>query len=105
MNQDARPSAPFSSSSSGETPLVVGLDLGGTKMAAALVDADGTLRGPAASCSTPAHDGPAAMLDSISALVQRVEVFRFHGDILSRGVFIRPVAEMRGRGRHDTPYS
>ena len=72
MNQDARPSAPFNSSSSGETPLVVGLDLGGTKMAAALVDADGVLRGSVASCSTPAHDGPAAMLDSISALVQQV---------------------------------
>ena len=72
MSQDVLPSAPTTPSPSGEVPLVVGLDLGGTKMAAALVDVHGTLRGPVASCPTPAHDGPAAMLDSISALVQQV---------------------------------
>ena len=43
MSQDVLPSAPINPSPSGEVPLVVGLDLGGTKMAAALVDIDGTL--------------------------------------------------------------
>ncbi|GGO99364.1 ROK family protein [Actinomyces gaoshouyii] len=51
---------------------VVGLDLGGTKMAAALVGADGALLGPIASVPTPAHDGPAAMLDAIASLVVKV---------------------------------
>ena len=72
MSQDVLPSAPINPSPSGEVPLVVGLDLGGTKMAAALVDIDGTLQGPVASCPTPAHDGPVAMLEAISALVQKV---------------------------------
>ena len=63
MSQDVLPSAPTNPSPFGEAPLVVGVDLGGTKMAAALVDARGTLRGPVASCPTPAHDGLAAMLD------------------------------------------
>ena len=72
MSQDVLPSAPINPSPSGEVPLVVGLDLGGTKMAAALVDIDGTLQGPVASCPTPAHDGPAVMLEAISALVQKV---------------------------------
>ena len=72
MSQDVLPSAPINPSPSGEVPLVVGLDLGGTKMAAALVDIDGTLQGPVASCPTPAHDGPAAILEAISALVQKV---------------------------------
>ena len=74
MSQDVLPSAPLNPppSSSGQDLLVVGLDLGGTKMAAALVGADGALQGPVASCPTPAHDGPAAMLDSISVLVQEV---------------------------------
>ena len=39
------------------TPLVVGVDLGGTKMAAALVTADGALAGPLASVPTPARSG------------------------------------------------
>ena len=62
MSQDVLPSAPLNPppSSSGQDPLVVGLDLGGTKMAAALVDAGGALQGPVSSCPTPAHDGPAA---------------------------------------------
>ena len=40
------------------TPLVVGVDLGGTKMAAALVTADGALAGPLASVPTPARSRP-----------------------------------------------
>ena len=72
MTQDVPPSATNIPSPSGQAPLVVGLDLGGTKMAAALVDVNGALQGPVSSCPTPAHDGPDAMLDAISALVQKV---------------------------------
>ena len=74
MSQDVLPSTPLapSSSSSGRAPLVVGLDLGGTKMAAALVDSGGTLQGPVSSCPTPAHEGPTAMLNAISGLIATV---------------------------------
>ncbi len=37
--------------------LVVGIDLGGTKMAGALVDSEGNLVGPILKVPTPAHDG------------------------------------------------
>lgn len=50
--------------------LVVGLDLGGTKMAAALVDHGGGLVGQVRSRPTPAHEGPGAMLEAIASLVQ-----------------------------------
>ena len=72
MSQDVLSFTPLNPAPPDAVPLVVGLDLGGTKMAAALVGADGALQGPVASCPTPAHDGPAAMLDSISVLVQEV---------------------------------
>ena len=74
MSQDVLPSTSLSPSPlpCDQAPLVVGLDLGGTKMAAALVDADGALQGPVSSCPTPAHDGPAAMLDAISGLITKV---------------------------------
>lgn len=51
---------------------LVGVDLGGTKIAAALVGPDGAVLGPVSSCPTPAHDGPEAMLDAIAALVTEV---------------------------------
>ncbi|SPT53840.1 Fructokinase [Actinomyces bovis] len=51
---------------------LVGVDLGGTKIAAALVDPDGALLGPVSSCPTPAHDGPEAMLDAIAKLIIKV---------------------------------
>ena len=54
------------------TPLVVGVDLGGTKMAAALVTADGALAGPLASAPTPARSGPEAVLDAIASVVDTV---------------------------------
>ena len=54
------------------TPLVVGVDLGGTKMAAALVTADGALAGPLASVPTPARSGPEAVLDAIASVVDTV---------------------------------
>lgn len=55
------------------TPLVVGVDLGGTKMAAALVTADGALAGPLASVPTPARSGPEAVLDAIASVVDTVD--------------------------------
>ena len=48
---------------------VVGVDLGGTKTVAALVEPDGT-RGPAVQAATPAADGPGAVLDVVAALVR-----------------------------------
>ena len=74
MSQDVLPSTSLNPSPLPcyQAPLVVGLDLGGTKMAAALVDADGALQGPVSSCPTPAHEGPAAMLDAISGLISTV---------------------------------
>ncbi|GHD04459.1 ROK family protein [Zhihengliuella salsuginis] len=49
----------------------VGVDLGGTKIAAALVAADGSVLARA-SAPTPAAAGPAAILDAIAALAARV---------------------------------
>ncbi|MFD4261563.1 ROK family protein [Streptomyces sp. NPDC058534] len=51
--------------------VVVGVDLGGTKIAAATVDADGTL-GRVHTTPTPATDGPAAVLDAVASLVRGV---------------------------------
>lgn len=51
--------------------LAVGVDLGGTKIAACLVRRDGTLVGQVHEVPTPAHDGPEAMLDAIAGLVLR----------------------------------
>ena len=54
--------------------VLVGVDLGGTKIAAALVATDGTLLGEVLQTPTPAHDGPERMLDAIAGLVERVVV-------------------------------
>ncbi|CAM3505245.1 ROK family protein [Isoptericola cucumis] len=51
--------------------VVVGVDLGGTKTAAALVAADGS-PGPVHTAPTPAASGPEAVLDAVAALVTRV---------------------------------
>lgn len=50
---------------------VVGIDLGGTKTAAALVAPDGTL-GVRVEAPTPAAEGPEAVLDVVAALVAEV---------------------------------
>ena len=47
------------------TPLVVGVDLGGTKMAAALVTADGALAGPLASAPTITKIGRASCRERV----------------------------------------
>jgi glucokinase len=54
------------------TATVIGLDIGGSKLAAALIDPAGriTARGQAAS---PAAEGPAAMVAAAAALVNRVK--------------------------------
>lgn len=51
--------------------LTVGVDLGGTKTAAALVGSDGWL-GPIATAPTPAKHGGQAVLDVVAALVKEV---------------------------------
>ena len=49
------------------TAPVVGVDVGGTKIAAALVSADGGLLGPVAEAPTPAREGAQAVLDAIAS--------------------------------------
>ncbi|MGM7424795.1 ROK family protein [Cellulosimicrobium sp. CpK407] len=51
--------------------VVVGVDLGGTKTAAATVAADGTL-GPVLAVPTPAAAGPDAVLDAVAGVVREV---------------------------------
>ena len=52
--------------------VLVGVDLGGTKIASALVATDGTVLSEVLEVPTPAHDGPERMLDAIAGLVTRV---------------------------------
>ncbi|WP_103062217.1 ROK family protein [Actinomyces qiguomingii] len=58
--------------------VLVGVDVGGTKIAAALVAPDGRLLSPVREAPTPAHAGPAVMLDAVARLV--VVVTGQHGD-------------------------
>ena len=51
---------------------LVGVDLGGTKIAAALVGPDGALRSATLRVPTPARHGPGAVLDAVADLVERV---------------------------------
>lgn len=48
------------------------MDLGGTKIAAAVVSAQGQLVGEVHQVPTPAHDGPEVMLDAVAGLVAQV---------------------------------
>lgn len=50
---------------------VIGVDLGGTKIAAAVVSARGSLLSTVHRCNTPAKAGRAAMLDAVAELVHR----------------------------------
>jgi glucokinase len=64
--QTAQPLAP------GPEPLAIGIDLGGTKIAAAAVDVTtGAVRGRAV-IPTDSHDGPDAVLARMVALIERV---------------------------------
>lgn len=49
----------------------LGIDIGGTKIAAAMVDPEGTVSAPL-TVPTPAADGPEAILDATAALARRV---------------------------------
>ena len=53
--------------------VVVGVDLGGTKIAASWVDREGGA-GDVVSVPTPAHDGPEAILDAVASLVRQARV-------------------------------
>jgi len=53
---------------------LIGVDVGGTKIAAARVTAEGTLRGRVHEVPTPAHAGPDAVLDAIAGLILSVSV-------------------------------
>ena len=54
-----------------DADVVVGVDLGGTKTAAAIVERDGTT-GSVRSVPTPAQSGPAAVMDAVAQLVRQV---------------------------------
>ncbi|MGC0144958.1 ROK family protein [Pseudactinotalea sp. Z1732] len=58
---------------------LVGVDLGGTKTAAALVSLEGQV-GAAYAIPTPARDGPEAILDAVATLVREV-VARYEGSL------------------------
>ncbi len=64
--------------------VVVGVDLGGTKTAAALVNARGEV-GPVRSVPTPAQEGPAAILDAVAGLV---------GEVVAHGGPLAPPGSM-----------
>ncbi|WP_167202601.1 ROK family protein [Actinomyces respiraculi] len=65
----------------GTDDVLVGVDLGGTKIAAALVGIDGTVLSDVLEVPTPAHDGPERMLDAIAGLVT---------DVVAAGTRTRP---------------
>ncbi|MGI5238290.1 ROK family protein [Dactylosporangium sp. CA-139066] len=53
------------------TTTTIGVDIGGTKIAAALVGAGGELRGPVLRAPTPAAEGPVAVLHAAADLARR----------------------------------
>lgn len=55
-----------------ERDVLLGVDLGGTKIAASLVTVDGQLIGTVESTPTPAKQGPQAMLEAIADLIERL---------------------------------
>ncbi|MDO4899062.1 ROK family protein [Actinomyces sp.] len=61
--------APRNAGSPHTATQLVGVDVGGTKIAAAPVAADGRLLGPVRQMPTPAHCGPDVMLDAIAELI------------------------------------
>ncbi|WP_156760247.1 ROK family protein [Microbacterium karelineae] len=64
--------------------LTVGVDLGGTKVAAAAVLPDGV--GPVHSASTPAQDGPDAVIHTIVSLVARIAAEHEGADLTTVGI-------------------
>lgn len=53
-------------------PVVIGIDLGGTKIAAALVDADGLLASEIITLPTPARQGRARVVQAICELIRQL---------------------------------
>ncbi|MEU7983848.1 ROK family protein [Streptosporangium canum] len=72
--------------------LVVGVDIGGTKTSAGLVDSSGTLLA-VRTLPTPAAQGPAAVLDTAAGLV--AEVASGAGDVTAVGVGSAGVVDPR----------
>ena len=90
------------------TAPVVGVDVGGTKIAAALVSADGGLLGPVAEAPTPAREGAQAVLDAIAS---SVTTLIDTGAPAARRVRLAPVAvgigsagELLTAGQHGTTF-
>ncbi len=52
--------------------MILAVDIGGTKIAAALVTTDGQLASDIAQLPTPAQDGPAAVMRAVEAVVRQV---------------------------------
>ncbi|WP_265522265.1 ROK family protein [Oerskovia flava] len=86
--REARPTGPGRGS-------VVGVDLGGTKIAAARVDADGAC-GPVRTRPTPARRGPGAVLDAVADAVREV-VDESGGGLRALGLGTAGVVDV-GRG-------
>ena len=82
------------------TDYVIAIDLGGTKIAAALADRDGNLSQPCRT-DTPAHEGGAAVVGAINALVGEVRS-QAHKDGIDRivgvGIGSAGVSTWRGSG-------
>lgn len=64
---------------------MIAVDLGGTKVAAAVVGPDGALSGPTLRASTPAVEGPDAVLDAVAGLIDQV---RRDAGVSPRGVAV-----------------
>lgn len=77
------------------TALTIGVDLGGTKIAGALVAVDGTLVGDVVRVPTPAADGGEAVLAAILGVVATLR--RAHVDVDAVGVAAAGVIDADGR--------
>ncbi|HTJ38773.1 MAG TPA: ROK family protein [Dactylosporangium sp.] len=81
---------------------VVGVDIGGTKIAAALVAADGALAGPVLRCPTPATEGPAAVLQAAADLARRAASSSPGASPVACGVGTAGAVDADGRVTHAT---
>lgn len=77
------------------TALTIGVDLGGTKIAGALVAPDGTVVGDVVRVPTPAADGGEAVLAAILGVVATLR--RTHDDVDAVGVAAAGVIDAEGR--------
>ncbi|QIK84677.1 ROK family protein [Sanguibacter sp. HDW7] len=77
------------------TALTIGVDLGGTKIAGALVAPDGAIVGDVVRVPTPAADGGEAVLAAILGVVAHLR--RTHGSVDAVGVAAAGVIDTEGR--------